>query len=83
LQFGHRQSIDFDFFILKEINTEELFNQILEEFKNEKVIKIFEEKNTLYLEINDIKISFMTYKYNLLESLIETDFLNISNFVDI
>jgi predicted nucleotidyltransferase component of viral defense system len=25
----------------------------------------------------------MTYKYNLLESLIETDFLNISNFVDI
>lgn len=83
LQFGHRQSVDFDFFISKEINTEELFNQILEEFKNEKVIKTFEEKNTLYLEINDIKISFMTYKYDLLESLIETDFLNISSFVDI
>ena len=57
LQVWHRQSIDFDFFIQKNINTDKLFKEILNQFKNEKVIKTYEEKNTLYVEINWIKIS--------------------------
>ena len=83
LQFWHRQSIDFDFFIKSNIDTENLYENILEEFKNEKVIKTFEENNTLYIEINDIKISFMTYKYDLLEDFIQTEYINISSFIDI
>lgn len=83
LQFWHRQSIDFDFFIKSDINTKELFEKILEEFKDEKVIKTFEENNTLYIEINNVKISFMTYKYDLLEDFIETEYINISSFIDI
>ena len=83
LQYWHRESIDFDFFIDSDIDTNELFIKILEEFKNEKVIKTFEEKNTLYVEINDIKISFMAYKYDLLEKLIETEYLNLLSDIDI
>ena len=83
LQYWHRESIDFDFFINKDINTEILFKEILEEFQYEKIIKTYEENNTLYIEINDIKISFMTYKYDLLERLIETEYLNLLSDIDI
>ncbi len=83
LQFWHRQSIDFDFFINENIDTKKLYKKILDEFKQEKVIKTFEEENTLYIEINNIKLSFMTYKYNLLKDLIETKYLNIAHFIDI
>jgi len=83
LLYWHRESIDFDFFINKDINTNDLFIKILNNFKNEKVIKTFEEKNTLYIEINDIKLSFMTYKYDLLEELIETEYLDLLSDKDI
>ena len=53
------------------------------EFKNEKVIKTYEENNTLYIEINHIKLSFMTYNYKLLNNLIKTDYLDISSDLDI
>ena len=83
LQYWHRESIDFDFFINENIDTEILFKEILEEFKEEKIIKTYEENNTLYIEINDIKISFMTYKYDLLKKLIETEYLNLLSDIDI
>ena len=83
LQIGHRQSIDFDFFILEDINTEKLYIEILKKFKGEDIIKTFEENNTLYIEFNRVKISFMTYKYPLLEDLIKTDYLNIVSQIDI
>ena len=83
LQFWHRKSIDFDFFISEDINTEKLFKNILWEFIWYKVKKTHEENNTLYIEINDIKLSFMSYKYDLVENRIETEYLNIANFIDI
>jgi len=62
LQIGHRISIDFDFFTIKEINTIKLFDRILEIFPQKKIIKTQEEKNTLTIFIDhDIKISFFTY----------------------
>jgi len=83
LIYWHRESVDFDFFINENIDTNKLFEEILEKFKNEKIIKTYEENNTLYIEINNIKISFMTYKYNLLQKLINTEYLNILSDLDI
>ena len=83
LQFWHRKSIDYDFFIHKDIDTEKLFNEVLSEFKWYNIKKTYEENNTLYIEINDIKFSFMTYNYDLVENIIETEYLNIANFIDI
>ena len=83
LQYWHRESIDFDFFINEDIDTEKLFNKILEEFQQEKVVKTYEEKNTLYIEINSIKISFFSYKYDLLKNIIQTDYLNLASDLDI
>lgn len=83
LQYWHRKSMDFDFFIDKNIDTNKLYDEILLNFANENIKKTYEEKNTLYIEINWIKLSFFTYKYKLINPLIETDFLNIASKIDI
>ncbi len=56
LQLWHRQSIDFDFFISQNIDTQKLYNEILDEFKWEQIKKTYEENNTLYIELNNVKI---------------------------
>ncbi len=84
LQLGHRDSVDFDFFTNKNIDTKILFNRIQEAFKDKRVKKIQEEKNTLTVTINDnIKMSFFTYKYPLLDELIIEDNFRLASVRDI
>lgn len=83
LQYWHRKSIDFDFFIENDIDTKKLYDEILNIFIWEKVVKTFEENNTLYVEINDIKLSFFTYNYKLLQPLIITEYIYLAYKIDI
>lgn len=84
LQFGHRDSVDFDFFSEKDFDTVGLYNELSEIFGKDTVIKVMEEKNTLYVFIDEkIKLSFISYQYPLLENLIQDEFLNIAHFIDI
>lgn len=84
LQIGHRDSIDFDFFSKNDINTKKLFIKIKEVFKDYKVLKIQEEKNTLSVLINkNIKLSFFTYKYKLIDKIINRENLRLASWVDI
>lgn len=84
LQLGHRDSIDFDFFSPKDIDTLKLFFTIQYIFKNHKILKVQEEKNTLTVFIDDnIKLSFFTYNYKLLDKLINEPDFNIASILDI
>ncbi|MFH1413140.1 MAG: nucleotidyl transferase AbiEii/AbiGii toxin family protein [bacterium] len=84
LQLGHRDSIDFDFFSPKDINTKKLFLKIKEIFKGHKILKIQEEKNTLTVFIDkNIKLSFFTYKYKLIGKLINEENFKIASIEDI
>jgi predicted nucleotidyltransferase component of viral defense system len=84
LQIGHRDSIDFDFFTQKEINAKKLYKKIKEVFKDHRVLKNQEEKNTLTITIDDsIKVSFFTYKAKMINPLIEEDYLNLASLEDI
>lgn len=84
LQLGHRDSIDFDFFSKKDIDTEKLYLQIKETFKGCKILKVQEEKNTLTVFINDnIKLSFFTYNYKLIKKTVNEHYFNIASIVDI
>ncbi len=84
LRIGHRDSYDFDFFSGKDINTEKLFLNLKEIFAGYDIIKTQEEKNTLSITINqNIKLSFFTFPYKLIEKLIEEPYLNIASMVDI
>ena len=83
LIFWHRESIDFDFFINEDIDTNQLFEKCLDIFQWYEIVKTYEEKNTLYLLVNDVKISFFTYKHKNIWRLIETEYLNIFSIDDI
>jgi len=84
LQLGHRDSVDFDFFSPRDINTLKLFSIVREIFKGHKILKVQEEKNTLTVFIDDsIKLSFFTYKYKLLKKPVEEPNLRIASVVDI
>ncbi len=84
LQLGHRDSIDFDFFSFQDINTEKLFSTIEEVFYGHKILKVQEEKNTLTVFIDkNIKLSFFSYKYKLLDKLINAPYFKVASILDI
>ena len=84
LQIGHRDSRDFDFFSEKDIDTKRLFGFLTDSLRDYKVLKIQEEHNTLSVLIDDnIKLSFFTYKYKLLNKTIDEENLRLASIEDI
>lgn len=84
LHIGHRDSIDFDFFTEKPIDTKVLFEQCRELFAGHSIQKIQEEKNTLALLIDGaVQVSFMTYSYPLLRSSESSEYFNLASIADI
>ena len=84
LQIGHRDSIDFDFFCLDSFDTTTLFNSIEQKFSGHNVVRLQDELNTLEIIIDDvIRLSFMTYKYQLVVPVISTDFFDLASIIDI
>ena len=84
LQIGHRDSVDFDFFSQKEFNTAELFEEIRKVFLGHDLVKIQDEKNTLSVIIGqNIKISFFSYDYKLIEPLVDDEHFRLASIIDI
>lgn len=63
LQYGHRKSVDLDWFSRKSFDTAKLKKGLAELGR---IIVSSEEKDTLNLSINSVKISFIGYPYKLL-----------------
>lgn len=83
LIFWHRESIDFDFFIAQDIDTEALFQTCWEIFDWQSVMKTYEERNTLYILVDEVKISFFTYTHKCVRDIIKTPYLNLYSVEDI
>lgn len=83
LLLWHRESIDFDFFINMDIDTNKLFEECISIFNWFEIIKTYEEKNTLYIIVNWVKISFFTYEYKNIWDKINTKYFNIYSLEDI
>jgi hypothetical protein len=64
LQFGHRRSINFDFFIPADFETSGVIEKLTQIgfYQREN-----EERNTINGMLNDVRISFFGYKYSILE----------------
>ena len=84
LQIGHRESVDFDFFSPHQFDTEVMMKRLSALF-GEKLFTVTQvEKNTLSIILKaEIKISFMTYNYELINPLILTEYLKIASIPDI
>ena len=83
LQLGHRDSIDFDFFSQKTFSTVKLFNKVKEVFVEHEIKKVQEENNTLTVFIDNIKVSFFSYNYNLVGKLLDEENFKIASVADI
>lgn len=82
LQIGHRTSIDFDFFTEKNFDTEELYEHIHEVLGE--AVRTQESQNTLAVVVqDDVRVSFMKYRYPLLDSCIDTENLRLASLPDI
>jgi len=80
LQIGHRQSIDFDFFMSYDFNTTKIIQELESighfELQNE-------EKNTVNGILNHVRISFLGYKYTIINPFIYYRKIKIAHELDI
>lgn len=84
LQIGHRDSVDFDFFCEKDIDTQKLFERLRKTFTGHAITKIQEEENTLTVIVDDsVKLSFFTYAYKLLEDTVDSEHIRLASLEDI
>jgi hypothetical protein len=84
LQIGHRDSIDFDFFCLDSFDTTILFTKIEQKCSGHTIVRLQDEQNTLEILVDGtIRLSFMTYKYPLIEPAISTEFFDLASMIDI
>lgn len=82
LQIGHRVSVDFDFFTEKDFDTKELYEYVQKVFGE--AVRTQESSNTLAIIVQDnVRISFMKYRYTLLGACVETEHLRLASIIDI
>jgi len=80
LQYGHRKSIDLDWFSQDSFSTVKLKMALA---KIGKIIIDSEEKDTLNLNLNGIKISFLGYPYKLLFPCLKWGGIKVADYRDI
>ena len=80
---GHRKSIDLDYFTARPINTQKLTENLKEIFKNLSFQVSFEEKNTLWCQIDGVKVSFISRFEKLSEPVVEKGYLRLVSLKDI
>jgi hypothetical protein len=80
LQLGHRESEDLDFFIKESFNPQILLQKFLQYGKLEDVMT---DEGTLNLFMNNVKLQFLRYPYDLLETVIPWNGIHLSSVIDI
>ena len=81
LLIGHRESVDLDYFFGAPINTEKLKGQLLGLFPG--VSFPYEDVDTLWCQINGVKVSFITRLAALLAPVQDADEFRIASVVDL
>ncbi len=80
LQYGHRQSVDLDFFGSCELENEDV-KEILRKYGTLKVIK--ETPKIKIYVVDDIKVDFVTYAYPWIDESVTDDGLRLASDRDI
>ena len=80
LQIGHRQSLDFDFFIPRDFKTPDIIKVLVRLGSYE---RDNEEMNTVNGTLNKVRISFFGYKYRILDEFRMHNNIRIAGLRDI
>ncbi|MFA5748283.1 MAG: nucleotidyl transferase AbiEii/AbiGii toxin family protein [Candidatus Absconditabacterales bacterium] len=82
LQYGHRISEDFDFFKEGDLDVNQIKDILHREGISYRIS--YEVPNTLYIDVNGVKVSFMAVKkLTLIDNLISTEYFNIATVKEI
>jgi hypothetical protein len=81
LHLGHRRSIDFDLFCRNDINKKDIRKKL--EAIPFKIIKIFEDTDQIHFIINDIKVTFFNYTYEIDHPLILEQYLSYPSLLSL
>jgi hypothetical protein len=81
LQIGHRKSVDLDMFTSLDFQASEILEHLDE--NGYQPLVLFNQKQTLIVEIHGIKVDFIRFKYPFAESTIVTDGIRLANIRDI
>lgn len=81
LKFGHRISIDLDLFTNEPFDTQEVFTGIITELPQ--TVKIDERKQTIWLNIDGIKVDLILHKYPYLKPIEVIDSVRFMSIEDI
>lgn len=80
LHIGHRESIDFDLFTPKKIRRKSIKNYINSTSYNfKKLLK--EEEDQIHFIINNVKITFFQFPYNIKETTFYNNTIDIPNLI--
>jgi predicted nucleotidyltransferase component of viral defense system len=80
LRYGHRISVDLDFFTDKEFDTSSLIDTLKEKF----TIRVLSQaKNSLTLDLRSVKTDFIRHNYPLLNPVAKTDEIKMASVEDI
>lgn len=83
LQFGHRISVDLDFFTEQPFDSFELKRNLEQAFGSENIVWQLEKDYTLLLTINGIKVDILHYPYPLIDDAIIEDNIRLLSPKDI
>lgn len=84
LQLGHRQSVDFDFFGLKDFEPLVFFESVKTAFVGHRAAFEQEAKNTLHIKIDgEIELSFFKHPYALVCPPVASEYLDLASLQDI
>ncbi len=81
LRFGHRLSIDLDFFTNEPFDTEDTYNLLEGQFPN--ILLASQSETMLFLYINDVKIDMVLLPYPYLNPLEEVEGIRLVSVEDI
>jgi hypothetical protein len=81
LHLGHRRSIDFDLFCRNDINKKDIRKKL--EALPFKIVKLFEDTDQIHFIINDIKVTFFNYTYEIDHPLILEQYLSYPSLLSL
>jgi hypothetical protein len=84
LQLGHRDSIDFDFFLPRDYDTNALITTLESVFATHSLSLTQHEKNTVSCLIDEtIQLSFLGYAYPLIKAPVASEYFPLASIEDI
>lgn len=83
LQIGHRESVDLDYFTPEQFNTQALQRQLEHIWSNREWQVDYEAANTLWCEVDGVRVSFIYRSAALLQTVQQEDVWRLAKLEDI